>query len=161
MSKLIFVVFTVCVCVCALFSGCTLTTHFGNAENPEKSEKSALAPSSNTVREKAKKAPEAENEFTISLAENPTTGFSWQYEIADSSMLALENDYYEADKQSGSSVGKGGMRYLTFVCKKSGDSVIVLTYRRPWQGGETAETREVSVSYTKGDTISWQMQKIR
>ena len=100
-----------------------------------------------------------DNDFLISLAENPSTGFVWQYKITNPALVALKSDYFESAEETGL-VGKGGMRHLVFTCKKDGKSSIELVYCRPWKGGETAERRVVNVEYANDDALSWSMEKL-
>ena len=103
----------------------------------------------------------AENEFTVTLAENPTTGFSWQYEIQDESAVKLIDDEYVPSNTDKKIVGAGGMHSFTFACLKNCETSVLMTYKRPWKGGETAEKRLLRISYKKGDNLSWELEKIQ
>lgn len=103
----------------------------------------------------------AENEFTVTLAENPTTGFSWQYEIQDKSAVKLVDDLYVPSNNDTRIVGAGGMHSFTFACLKDCETTVVLTYRRPWKGGETAEKRLITIKYKKGDNLFWELEKMQ
>ncbi len=103
----------------------------------------------------------SENEFTVTLAENPTTGFSWEYEIQDKSAVKLVDDLYVPSNTDKRIVGSGGMHSFTFACLKDCETSVLMTYRRPWKGGETAEKRLVRIKYKKDDNLSWELEKIQ
>ena len=103
----------------------------------------------------------AENEFTVTLAENPTTGFSWQYEIQDKSAVKLVDDLYVPSNTDKRIVGADGMHSFTFACLKDCETTVVMTYRRPWKGGETAEKRLITIKYKKGDNLFWELEKMQ
>ncbi len=103
----------------------------------------------------------SENEFTVTLAENPTTGFSWEYEIQDESAVKLADDFYVPSNTDKRIVGSGGMHSFTFACLKDCETSVLMTYRRPWKGGETAEKRLVRIKYKKDDNLSWELEKIQ
>lgn len=103
----------------------------------------------------------AENEFTVTLAENPTTGFSWQYEIKDKSAVKLVDDLYVPSNADKRIVGAGGMHSFTFACLKDCETSVLMTYKRPWKGGETAEKRLITIKYKKGDNLFWELEKMQ
>lgn len=103
----------------------------------------------------------AENEFTVTLAENPTTGFSWQYEIQDKSAVKLVDDLYVPSNTDTRIVGAGGMHSFTFACLKDCETSVLMTYKRPWKGGETAEKRLITIKYKKGDNLFWELEKMQ
>ena len=103
----------------------------------------------------------AENEFTVTLAENPTTGFSWQYEIQDKSAVKLVDDLYVPSNTDKRIVGAGGMHSFTFACLKDCETTVLMTYKRPWKGGETAERRLITIKYKKGDNLFWELEKMQ
>lgn len=103
----------------------------------------------------------AENEFTVTLAENPTTGFSWQYEIQDKSAVKLVDDLYVPSNADTRIVGSGGMHSFTFACLKDCETTVLMTYKRPWKGGETAEKRLITIKYKKGDNLFWELEKMQ
>ena len=103
----------------------------------------------------------AENEFTVTLAENPTTGFSWQYEIQDKSAVKLVDDLYVPSNTDKRIVGADGMHSFTFACLKDCETSVLMTYKRPWKGGETAEKRLITIKYKKGDNLFWELEKMQ
>ncbi|MFA5068645.1 MAG: protease inhibitor I42 family protein [Candidatus Omnitrophota bacterium] len=70
--------------------------------------------------------------FTISLASNATTGFTWQFvRQIDTNLLGLEGSRYLSPGTG--LVGAGGRQEWTFRAKKPGRAVISLEYIRPWE----------------------------
>ena len=64
------------------------------------------------------------------LEENISTGYGWEVESIESSVVELiESTYAEA---SGIAMGGGGMRILRFVARSPGSQEIHLRLRRPW-----------------------------
>lgn len=70
------------------------------------------------------------NEFGIRLAENPTTGYSWNLTIPDG--LSLIGDEYIPSQPSGGMVGSGGIHAFSFRSTEVGEHAIHGEYRRPW-----------------------------
>ena len=96
----------------------------------------------------AEKSPELELSFSnlvIELESNPTTGFSWDCEIVNSEVVEIISDTYRQNPAPESMVGVGGTQIFVFKCKQSGESEIIFTYRRSWEGGETAEIRKARI----------------
>ncbi len=64
------------------------------------------------------------------LEENLTTGYGWEVETVEGSMVELiESTYVEAP---GKALGRGGTRVLRFVAKSPGSQEVRLRLRRPW-----------------------------
>jgi inhibitor of cysteine peptidase len=83
---------------------------------------------------------------TIVLRENPSTGFKWALNTAQSTNLAI---FHVIDRgyQAGQSrlIGAPGTRRWTIKARASGSATIVFTYARPWESGPPAETHVVHV----------------
>ncbi|MCR5731842.1 MAG: protease inhibitor I42 family protein [Sphaerochaetaceae bacterium] len=87
------------------------------------------------------------DDFTLELEENPTTGYSWSYEIeGDCILLASEN--YKQNKAKDGFVGVGGVHSFNFTALKEGYAKIKFCYMRPWEN-EAIETKEVNVRVKK------------
>jgi inhibitor of cysteine peptidase len=71
-------------------------------------------------------------EFTIALGSNITTGYSWQPEY-DTSAITLVGNEYKADDTTGKIVGAPGTEYFHFKATKIGNTQISFTYYRPWE----------------------------
>ncbi len=82
--------------------------------------------------------------FTVTLEGNPTTGYSWEPEDLDTSILEQQGDW-EFDPES-SAVGAGGMVTTTFKAVGAGTTTLRLIYHRPFeQGVEPLDTWEVTI----------------
>ncbi len=79
--------------------------------------------------------------ITLSLDSNPTTGFSWQLVgIPDKKVLRFVNRGYVPLTQD--KIGSPGVEKWSFRTLESGQTVIVLEYRRPWEKDLPAAKRE-------------------
>ena len=93
------------------------------------------------------------NSFSISIDENPTTGYRWSQKIADESIIKLAKDNYNAP-QSGL-VGAGGTRVFTYTAVAPGKTTIVLNYERSWEGNPI-KTLTVSVEVAEDLTVTYE-----
>jgi inhibitor of cysteine peptidase len=72
-------------------------------------------------------------EFTIALGSNITTGYSWQ-PTYDTNAFTLVGKEYKPDDTTGKIiVGAPGTEYFHFKAIKIGSSQIAFTYYRPWE----------------------------
>jgi len=94
------------------------------------------------------------NRMVIILESNPTTGYTWNAEIADPTVLKFVSDIYEQTEGTEGLTGSGGYDVFTFEAVSEGTTVVTLTYARQWEGGETAEVREVTVNVASDKTIT-------
>jgi len=79
----------------------------------------------------------------VRLSETPSTGFRWQYELTEQSVVEyLENRYVPA----ASGPGAGGKREFLFQGSHSGSVTIRFLLRRPWETGPPHQELELSVS---------------
>ncbi len=83
-------------------------------------------------------------QFTISLASNPTTGFSWQAKPINESFVRLVHNEYQKPSSSDKFAyhqlylathmpGAGGQHLVVFEATGTGETDIVLEYKRPWE----------------------------
>ena len=86
-----------------------------------------------------------DNTLVIELDSNPTTGFSWECEIANPAIAEIVSDTYEQATAPNGMVGVGGTQTFVFACKQTGSTGLTFVYRRSWQGGETAEIRRAQI----------------
>jgi inhibitor of cysteine peptidase len=78
-------------------------------------------------------------EFTIELQANPTTGYDWQ-PVFDAGLLSLVKKDYKQDDHSGQQlVGSGGTDFFTFKALKAGETNIKFTYYRSWETPKTED----------------------
>ncbi len=69
--------------------------------------------------------------LVITLASNPTTGYSWHVAELDESVLQLQGDpEFESESDL---AGAGGAEVLRFKALAGGETTLTLTYDRPWE----------------------------
>jgi inhibitor of cysteine peptidase len=72
-------------------------------------------------------------EFTIALGSNPTTGYSWQAAY-DKPVIELVRNEYKPDDHTGKNlVGSGGTEFFVLKALRKGETKVTFTYRRPWE----------------------------
>ena len=69
--------------------------------------------------------------ITLTLPENPTTGYRWDLEQHDAS--ALEPAESPDFRPAGPATGAGGARSFSFVARTPGEHSLTLSRRRPWE----------------------------
>ena len=71
-------------------------------------------------------------EFTLTLASNPTTGYHWELAAppADAIVQLVASEYKAPETQL---LGTGGQEIWTFRAVGQGQTVIELKYVRPWE----------------------------
>jgi len=69
-------------------------------------------------------------DLVLNLVENPTTGYIWSYHIADSSIVSLTEDKFEAAKSADGTVGAGGIHTMKFTATSEGDTLLSLKLSR-------------------------------
>lgn len=81
----------------------------------------------------------------VTLAGNPTTGYTWETTAVNRRVLApLGAPAYRAESPA---VGAGGVFTFAFEAVGSGRTVLRLAYRRPWERGRRAlQTFAVTVT---------------
>jgi inhibitor of cysteine peptidase len=84
-------------------------------------------------------------EFTIALEANQTTGYSWQ-PVFDNTFLELVSQEYKENDNTGKQImGAGGTAYFHFKSLKSGETKITFSYYRPW---ETPKAEDQTLTFT-------------
>lgn len=68
--------------------------------------------------------------LSLSLAENPTTGFRWDLKTKPEPQFETVTDTFEG---SGGSPGAGGTHRWQWKAMRTGAATIRLEYRRPWE----------------------------
>lgn len=98
--------------------------------------------------------------FTIDLASNPTTGYSWMVGEPSSSSLKLEEPIYQAYPAEAGQTGTGGFDRITGACVADGRYQFRLTYAQNWSGGETALSYQVTLLSQKQQIKELRLTKI-
>ena len=83
------------------------------------------------------KIPPGISGIMVRLAENPTTGYSWNATVT--SGLAIVRDTYEADPVSQGKVGAGGTHSWTLMGTAAGEQKFAAVYKRPWENTTGSE----------------------
>ena len=79
------------------------------------------------------------SEVLVSLAENPSTGYSWNATVSPG--LTIADDRYEQNATPEGMVGVGGIRTWTLVPETPGVFAFSAVYRRPWENVTGTEDR--------------------
>ena len=67
----------------------------------------------------------------LSLAENPTTGYRWEFLTKPEPNCVIVSDAYVADASG--AIGSGGAHQWAFRAVDKGTATVSLGYRRPWE----------------------------
>jgi inhibitor of cysteine peptidase len=70
------------------------------------------------------------NDFILSLESNPTTGYHWEATFSSAFLELKRRDFEVSDTGS---IGKGGIEKFTFLPIKTGETEIIMIYKRPWE----------------------------
>jgi len=78
--------------------------------------------------------------FTVNLRGNPTTGYLWEAQMADSTVIRQSGDYeYHADHTEPGYVGSPGMFTFRFTAVGKGHCDLQLIYHRPFEPNNPPE----------------------
>ena len=72
-------------------------------------------------------------EFTIALGSNISTGYSWQVAFDEKAITLVEKTYKEQDNTGKQIVGAAGTEYFKFKSLSKGETKVTFTYSRPWE----------------------------
>lgn len=80
-------------------------------------------------------------ELVVRLGANPSTGYRWQVDEVDESILKQVGmaQYTPADPGSSPLPGQAGQETMRFEAASAGQTRLVLAYRRPWEGDVEVE----------------------
>lgn len=81
--------------------------------------------------------------FSVTLESNPTTGYRWEVDEIDKTVLSQLGTEYDAD--SPQLAGSGGAETFTFEAVGVGETTLTLLYRRSWEDVEPASIYSVRV----------------
>jgi len=82
--------------------------------------------------------------FLVSLNENPSTGYTWHYRIADEGIIAFAYDDYIHGESN--MPGSGGKHYWEFKALKKGSTKIVFSIYRDWEKDKQQSSYEFTVT---------------
>ena len=72
-------------------------------------------------------------DFVITLASNPTTGYSWRISEPLPSMLELAGRQFKAAENTEDIAGAGGLEEWTLKSIGKGEATVTFEYVRPWE----------------------------
>ncbi len=75
----------------------------------------------------------ANQEFTIGLGSNPTTGYGWQASYEEAVLELVEKTYVLGEKAEQGVVGAAGTEYFRFKTLRAGSTRLSMTYKREWE----------------------------
>lgn len=70
---------------------------------------------------------------TISIPENPTTGYEWVYVLGDTGVVNVQKDEFVANSENEGLVGVGGNRIIEIVGLTEGETTIKCEYMRSFE----------------------------
>jgi predicted secreted protein len=126
---------TIIVFICVSFmASCSIFSSISNSPT------TTLLTASDTDRE----IVFAQNHFfSVVLPSNPTTGYSWNIDVDNPSIISVQSQKYKPD--SSGRVGVGGTTTWTLLTHEKGNAAITYSYQRPWEE-KTPPTRVVTFS---------------
>ena len=83
-------------------------------------------------------------ELDVTLAANPTTGYSWVIAEPTDERIIRQQGEIEFAPESGS-LGAGGMQIVRFEVIGAGQTTLKLIYHRPWERVEPLQTFSVTL----------------
>lgn len=69
---------------------------------------------------------------TVSVKENPSTGYKWNYNIINETVAEVTADKY-TNTAPADVVGAAGVREITFTGIRQGTTKVILSYEREWE----------------------------
>lgn len=93
--------------------------------------------------------------LTITLEENPTTGYGWTLKMGTENIVSLSADDYISAQTSRNVVGSGGNHVWHFNGVSKGETILTFKYYRPWEKEDAAiETRIFNITVSKDGKIT-------
>ena len=68
-------------------------------------------------------------EITIVIESNPSTGYNWQPHFNEGALELIDSDFISES----SAIGSGGVEIFRFLPKKAGKENIKMSYKRQWE----------------------------
>jgi len=96
-------------------------------------------------------APFKSQKAIIELEGNPTTGYSWFYELADEKIIKLEEEIIYLGKKG--MTGAPSRFVYTLHSLSAGETTIHFEYKRPWEDKPAEELRNFKVSVKESGKI--------
>jgi inhibitor of cysteine peptidase len=74
---------------------------------------------------------EIDQELVVTLTSNPTTGYSWSFQLTREGIIAAKGSEYEPTEPQ--LPGSGGRERFRFIAVQSGQTALEFEYRRSWE----------------------------
>jgi inhibitor of cysteine peptidase len=74
-----------------------------------------------------------EQQFTIALDSNPTTGYEWEAQFDKSMLKLVETKFEPGEPVKPGIYGIGGKQMFIFQGLSQGKTSVTLMYKRPWE----------------------------
>lgn len=87
------------------------------------------------------------NTVTISLSENPTTGYSWAFSIEPESQNLISDISEKYIAPNNNLVGSSGFKEYSFKAINTGEITLTGYYRRPWEKLDKQNSEKVEYSF--------------
>lgn len=94
------------------------------------------------------------NEVDLYFPSNPTTGYDWQAEAEDADVVAIRDQFFEAQHEDGL-VGVGGTHWFHLSGLKPGTTSVTFRYMRPWEDSPIRETLYRLTVDERGNVLIW------
>jgi len=89
---------------------------------------------------------QSDDQFSVKLDANPTTGFAWKVLISNENLLIRQGEpVYTPSPSEVSAVGVGGTETFTYRIVDSGETDLRFEYRRSFESAEPAKVVTFSV----------------
>jgi len=75
----------------------------------------------------------AGSQFDIALESNPTTGYSWEASYDQDQLELVDQSYEPGENAQQGLVGAGGTDIFRFKALKSGQTQVMMSYKRSWE----------------------------
>lgn len=75
----------------------------------------------------------SEFDYVLELDSNPSTGYTWNYTIADDSIVSIEEGEYKSSSDDKNIVGAPGTQQYIVHGLKEGNTVVVFEYSQSWE----------------------------
>ena len=89
---------------------------------------------------------------TIELKGNPSTGYTWEAVLASENIVEISKDVKYLGGEG--MVGAPSMFYFTVSSLASGNTVLTLEYKRPWEEKEPLEKKVYNITVDKKGKIT-------
>lgn len=89
---------------------------------------------------------------TIELKGNPSTGYTWETSLSSENIVEVSKEVKYLGSQG--LVGAPSMFYFTVSSLSSGNVILTLEYKRPWENKEPIEKKVYNIKVDKNGKIN-------